>query len=74
MRRRKKSLRVRPRGLAGTTGIRRDEECYRRALEACRARRRATELPASHELCLLELPAIAQQYKTAAREKHTSRT
>ena len=38
MRRRKKSLRVRPRGLAGTTGTRRDEECYRRALEACRAR------------------------------------
>ena len=41
-----------------SSGPRRHEECYRRALEACRARRRATELPASHELCLLELPAI----------------
>ena len=51
-------------------GSRRDEAATGEPLGAYRARRRATELPASHELCLLELPAIARQYKTAARAKH----
>ena len=35
----------------------------------CRARRRATELPASHELCLLELPAIARQIRARAANR-----